>query len=74
MPFRDEVFPEKLKCGVVYPIHNGESKITCSNYRPISILLILGKILEKLIHERLFQYVNKFDIYTIVTPVWISKR
>ena len=62
MSFRDGVFPEKLKCGVVCAIHKGESKISCSNYWPISTLPILSKILEKLTHKRLFQYLNKFDI------------
>ena len=62
MSFRDGVFPEKLKCGVVYAIHKGESKISCSNYWPISILPMLSKILEKLTRKTLFQYLNKFDI------------
>ena len=62
MSFRGWVFPEKLIYGVVYPILKGESKITCSNYAPISILPIKRKILEKRMHKRLFQYLNKFDI------------
>ena len=62
MSFRDEVFPGKLKCGVVYAIHKGESKISCSNYWLISTLPILSKILEKLTHKIPFQYLNKFDI------------
>ena len=42
MSFRDGVFREKLKCGVVYAINKGESKTSCSNYWPISILPILS--------------------------------
>ena len=61
MSFRDGVFPKKLKCGVVYSIHKGESRITCYNCRPISILPILSEILEQLMHKRLFQYL-KFNI------------
>ena len=63
MTFRDGIFPKKLKFGVVYPIHKGESKLTCSNYRPISILLILSKTLKKLMHKRLFQYLNNLLYY-----------
>ena len=55
MPFRNGVFPEKLKFAVVYPIHKGESKMIRCNYKPKSILPILSKILEKLVHKRLFQ-------------------
>ena len=48
MSFRDAVFPEKLKCGVVSAIHKGKSKTSSCNYWPISTLPILSKILEKL--------------------------
>ena len=36
--FSQGVFPDNLKVGMVYPIHKGDSKMVCSNYRPISIL------------------------------------
>ena len=62
MSLRNGIFPEKLKCGVVYPIHTGESKINCFNYRPISILPILSKIKGKLMHKRLLQYLKKINI------------
>ena len=63
MTFRDGIFTKKLKFGVVYPIHKGESKFSCSNDRPISILLILSKTLKKLMHKRLFQYLNNLLYY-----------
>ena len=63
--FKEGIFPAKLKVGMVHPIHKGQSKIQCSNYRPISILPIFSKIVEKVMHSRLMGYLEKYDIYLI---------
>ena len=34
----------------------------CSNYRPISILLLFSKILEKLMHKRLTSFLDRYNI------------
>ena len=47
---RKVVIPQKLKLGIVYSIHTKESKMKVSNCRSISILSLLSKIYEKLIH------------------------
>ena len=60
--FRQGVFPDNLKVGMVYPIHKVDSEIVCTNYRPISILHIFGKLLEKLMQKRLSDYLNKCNI------------
>ena len=61
--FRQGVFRDNLKVGMVYPIHKGDSEMVCSNYRPISILPIFSKLLEKLIHKRLSDYLNKYKTF-----------
>lgn len=38
------------------------TKIEQSNYRPVSILSVLIKILERVVHEQIFKYVNQFNI------------
>ena len=38
------VSPDKLKTATAYSIHKGNSKHQCSNYQPVLILPILGKI------------------------------
>lgn len=55
-------FPDKLKTAKVIPIHKGDSKMECSNYRPISLLPILGKLLEKLMYERLINFFTNQNI------------
>ena len=57
--FRHGVFPDNLKVGMVYPIHKGDSEMVCSNCRPISILPLFSKLLEKLLHKRMSDYLNK---------------
>ena len=47
---------------MVYPIHKGDSEMVCSDYRPISILPIFGKLLERLMHKRLSDYLSKYKI------------
>ena len=47
---------------MVHPIHKDESKMQCSNYRPISILPIFSKMVEKVMHNRLMGYLEKYDM------------
>ena len=47
LSFLTGVHPEKLKVAKVVPIYKGGSKMQTSNYRPISLLSNLNKILEK---------------------------
>ena len=46
------VFPSKFKIGLIQPIYKNKSKTMCSNYQPISILPIISKVFEKLMHKR----------------------
>ena len=51
--FLNGVFPNILKIAKVTPIFKSESRVACNNYRPISLLSNIGKIIEKLMHKRL---------------------
>jgi retron-type reverse transcriptase len=54
--------PKKLKCAKVVPIFkNGENDVF-SNHRPISILPVFSKILERLIHKRLYKFVSCYNL------------
>ena len=59
---RSSHFPDAWKKGNIIPVHKKESKNFVKNYRPISLLPIFGKILEKIIYNNLFEYFqeNKF--------------
>ena len=56
------IFPNKLKCAKVIPLHKGGSKSELSNYRPISLLSCFSKLYEKAMHARLSSFLAKNDI------------
>lgn len=53
--------PNSMKLAKVIPIYKSKDKQLFNNYRPISLLPSFSKILEKVIHKRLYNYVNAND-------------
>lgn len=51
-------FPKDLKKSQIRPIHKGGARDRVENFRPISILPSLSKILEKIINNRLVNYLE----------------
>jgi len=52
------IVPDQLKIAKVIPIYKkGDTKLAC-NYRPISLLSIFDKLLEKIIKNRLYRYLD----------------
>ena len=41
------VFPQKMKISIVIPVHNKDDTEDCNNYRPISLLPHISKLLKK---------------------------
>ena len=54
--FSSGVFPSILKTAKVIPVHKKDSKLDFSNYRPISLLSNVEKILEKLMYNRIYKF------------------
>ena len=52
-------FPDLLKQAKVIPIFKKGDKTNCNNYRPISLLSNIGKVFEKLIHQRLYFFLEQ---------------
>ena len=50
------LFPQIWKCANVVPVHKKNEKNLKGNYRPISLLPIFGKILEKLIYDSVYTH------------------
>ena len=49
--------PSEWKSADVTPIHNRESKESAENYRPISLLPIISKALERCAYQRFYEHV-----------------
>ena len=45
-------FPNKMKLAEIVPLYKGGDESLSNNYRPISLLLTLSKVLEKVIYAR----------------------
>ena len=60
--FRKDIVLDKLKSAVILLIHKGETKMLCSNDRPISILHIFRKVIAKLMYIRLIPFLDGYDI------------
>ena len=55
-------FPKNMKLAIVKPLYKGKCKLEISNYRPISLLPVLSKILEKIVNFRLVKFFDKYKI------------
>ena len=60
--FSTGIVPTALKSAKVVPIFKQGSTEELSNYRPISILPCFSKLLEKIMYNRLYDYVIKMKI------------
>ena len=60
--FTEGVFPEKNKIAKVIPSHKNGPTDDVNNYRPISLLSIFSKIMEKLMHKRLYNFLQEHNI------------
>ena len=56
------VFPDKLKIAKVTPVFKTDNPEYFINYRPISLLTNFSKFYEKVMHNRITNFVNGFEI------------
>ena len=57
------IFPNSLKIAKVTPIFKKENSKLITNYRPISVLPVISKIFESVIHEQLSEYFIANDLF-----------
>ena len=52
-------FPERMKRAEVIPLYKGKDMDIMINYRPISLLITLSKLLEKVMYIRLYGFLER---------------
>ena len=62
--FQTGIFPDKLKIAKVTPIYKGGKEDNITNYRPISILPCFSKIYERVMYNRLVEFLDHNQILT----------
>ena len=50
------IFPLNMKLSEVVPLHKGNKRNVPENYRPISLLVTISKVLEKLVCKRVYGF------------------
>ena len=63
LSFAQGKFPTILKIAKVIPVHKKGDKSECDNYRPISLISNISKLLEKLVHKRLYSFLEKEKLF-----------
>ena len=51
-----------MKLSIIRPLHKNGTTKELEHYRPISLLTVFSKILEKIIYKRLYSYLEKYKI------------
>ena len=55
-------FPLEWKVAKVTPLYKSGHRNSPGNYRPISVLPILSKIMERILYDQLYDYLTKFEL------------
>ena len=53
------IFPELMKNALIVPLYKAKSRELVTNYRPISLLLTISKLMEKIVYKQVYDYLNQ---------------
>ena len=56
------IFPDTFKLAKVIPIYKSGDRFDPTNYRPISLLPVFSKILEKIVYIRMINFITKCNL------------
>ena len=56
------VFPDSMKNADTVPLFKSKCNSDCNNYRPISLLITLSKLLEKIIYNRTITFLDSYNL------------
>ena len=56
------VFPMELKLANVIPLYKADDAFEFNNYRPVSLLCVISKVFEKVMYNRLIDFLETFSI------------
>ena len=63
LSFEQGVFPTELKIAIKSPLYKAKDLMFFNNYRPISLLSVFSKILERLMYNRLLKFIDKNNLF-----------
>ena len=68
-----KAFPRVWKTARVQPLHKGDDPCDRNNYRPISILPVLSKVVEKHVHASFYNYLRTNNLLYKYQPGFRAK-
>lgn len=74
MCFQQGTFPDKLKYTIIKPIHKKGARDNFCNYRPIALISNISKIIEKMVLNRMINFVLKYNILHNNQNGYMKKR
>ena len=60
---QESVFPNNMKLCNVKPFYKGKSRTEIINYRPVSLLPVISKVLEKIVNNRIVKFLTKNKVF-----------
>ena len=66
-------FPEEWKKANVTAIFKKGDRHICTNYRPVSLLSCIGKLMERCVHNHVFGYLKENNLLTLHQSGFIPK-
>ena len=58
------IAPDKFKISKITPLYKKDDRTIVSNYRPISLLPTMSKIIERVMHSQLYAFLNENNLIT----------
>ena len=65
-------FPDDWKLAKVFPTFKIGERKNPNNHRPISVLLTVSRVFEKLVYEQVYHYLVINNIYIRSTSIWLQ--
>ena len=68
------IFPEKMKIVEIVPLYKGKREDMVINYHPVSLLMTISKVLEKIMYKRMYSFLTRINIFFDSQYGFRSKR
>ena len=57
------VFPDRMKVAEIVPLYKGKEEDRVINYCPVSLLMTISKVLEKIMYSKLYGFLDKHNLF-----------
>ena len=72
MSISEGIFPKQMKMAEIIPLYKGKDIDLVINYRPISLLTTISKLLEKMVYSRVYKFLEWHNILYNSKRYWTT--